>query len=160
MWRWLSRSLRPTVIWQIKAVCGCLSFQDILLEIKKKNYKLMIFCCWVIPLPVLFAYPIYCQLDTWAIASVPSSRSDGRIEICLLQAELGMDVQALLQALRCPDQHCCFVWSVIHCSTISSYPHLLLGQGENWEWSVGRECRFLTWFLASQIHRFSRKSCV
>lgn len=37
MWRWLARSLRPTVIWQIKAVCGRLSFEDILLGIQKKK---------------------------------------------------------------------------------------------------------------------------
>lgn len=71
MWRWLSRSLRPTVIWQIKAVCGCLSFQDILLKIKK-NYKLMIFCCWVIILAALFAFPPNCWFDTWAIELLPS----------------------------------------------------------------------------------------
>lgn len=82
MWRWLSRSLRPTAIWQIKAVCGCLSFQDILLEIKKK--KFFFFINWwfsvaeslFLQLFLLFLFTVG-LIPTGAIALMCSSRCEG-----------------------------------------------------------------------------------
>lgn len=65
----------------------------------------MIFCCWVIILTVLFAFPIYCLFDTWPVEWLPSHGCEGESwdGDQPPQADLDMDVSALLLAHRCPE---------------------------------------------------------
>lgn len=143
----------------------CLSFQDILLEIKKKkNYKLMIFCCWVIFLAVLSAFPVDCWFDSWAVESMPFSECEGESWGWRYVPHLGTFRQGCTGPPASPqmsrDQDECLVWlmkfGLFTAPQSHSYPCQLLGQMEYWEWNVGREFRFFTWFLASLIRCLTR----
>lgn len=157
MWGWLSRSLRPTVIWQIKALWPPFLSGHTSGDQKKKNYKLMIFCCWVIFLGVLSAFPVDCWFDSWAVESMPFSECEGESWGWRYVPHLGTFRQGCIGPPASPqmsrDQGECLVWlmkfGLFTAPQSHSYPCQFLGQMEYWEWNVGREFRFLTWLVSS-----------
>lgn len=99
MWRRLSRSLRPTVIWQLKLSVAALPSRTYF-QRSKKNFFFFINWWFSIAesfnLAVPFAFPIYCWFNTWAIALLPSRGCKGESQRCRSMpwwADLGMAIR-------------------------------------------------------------------